>query len=403
MQVNNFFSKIPAWPLLFNFKKNNGLPLLFILLIFLPIFDMVFTISQPLPIKEKRKMAAKPQLQLSRLWDSKKKYEDYFNDNFGFRTHLLYYHNLFTVKYFNTSPTDKVLLGRQGWLFMAKETENRNTVNYFRALKPFTAVELREWRQLLRQRWAWLKQRGIAYLFVIVPNKSTIYPEYMPAAIRRLHRQSRMDQLLEALQEEGGFPTIDLRETLLVAKRSQRIYHKTDSHWNELGAYFAYQKVMEKLAKDFPDLKVAALNEFSIERRDRMGGDLALMLALQKKVFREQIITLKPLAPSPAITVREGKKLAGFVRESISECPSGTLPTALMVHDSFIHQLRPLLNPHFKRIIYIWDARLNFYPDIVRRENPKIVIEEMTERKLEDLQLQNPDFPGATKAEATER
>lgn len=398
LSLKKCFSKIQVWPLLFNFKKNNGLPLLFILLIFLPMADMVFRISQPLPIKEKRKMAVKPQLQLSRPWDFKIKYEDYFNDNFGFRTHLLYYHNLFTVKYFNTSPTNKVLLGRRGWLFMAKETENRNVVDYFRALKPFTAAELREWRQLLMQRWSWLRKRGIAYLFVIVPNKSTIYPECMPAGIRRLHRQSRMDQLLEALQEEGAFPTIDLRETLLAAKRSQRIYHKTDSHWNELGAYFAYQKIMEKLAMDFPDLKVAALNEFSIESRDRMGGDLAVMLGLQKNYFREQIISLKPLAPAPARTVRERKKLAGFVRESISECPSGTLPTTLMVHDSFIHQLRPLLNPHFKRIIYVWDARLNFYPDIVRRENPKIVIEEITERKLEDLQLQNPDFSGAAAA-----
>ena len=393
MQAKKIFSKIPAGPLLFNFKKNNGLPLLFILLIFLPMADMVFRISQPLPIKEKRKMAAKPQLQLSRPWDFKKKYEDFFNDHFGFRSQLLYYHNLITVKYFHTSPTDKVILGHRDWLFMAKETENRNVVDYFRALKPFTAAELREWRQLLMQRWSWLRKRGIAYLFVIVPNKSTIYPEYMPAAVRRLHRQSRMDQLLAVLKKEGDFPTFDLRETLLAAKRSQRIYHKTDSHWNELGAYFAYQKIMEKLAKDFPDLKVAALNEFSIESRDRMGGDLALMLALQKNYFREQIISLKPLVPSPARTVSEKKKLAGFVRESISECPGGTLPTALMVHDSFIHQLRPLLNPHFRRIIYVWDARLNFYPDIVRRENLKIVIEEMTERKLQDLRLQNPNFP----------
>ncbi len=373
-----------------DFKKNGGLPLVFLLMIFLPLADMALRISSPVAVNEKRKLAAKPRLDLLHPWGMARGYEAYFNDHFGFRTRLLRCYNRLTVAWFRISPNEKVLLGRQGWLFMAKESEKRNELAYFRSLKPFTALELEHWVRMLRQRRQWLEKRRISYIFVVVPNKSTVYPEYMPANIRRLHKQSRLDQLRTALQRESGFPIIDLREALRAAKRSHRVYHKTDSHWNDLGAYAAYEKIMEKLAGDFPGLQAVPFREFTVGYHDRIGGDLAMMLALHKNHFREQAIRLKPTAAGPPATTIPMGKLGPFIRGNVVTSPGGTLPTAVMVHDSFIHQLQPLLSPHFKRIVYIWDWNLNFFPEIIDRENPRILIEEMAERELQRLELRNP-------------
>ena len=60
----------------------------------------------------------------------------------------------------------------------------------------------------------WLARRGIAYLLVVSPNKSTVYPEFMPPLYPR-HRTTRMDQLAEHLgRHVGGFPLLDLRPVL---------------------------------------------------------------------------------------------------------------------------------------------------------------------------------------------
>jgi alginate O-acetyltransferase complex protein AlgJ len=387
--IKSFF-KIPGWPLLFNFKKNNGLPLLFILLGFLPLADMIFKISQPLPIGEKRRLAAQPQFSWRKPWDYLKKYEDYFNDHFGFRSQLLYHHNRLTVRLFDTSPTDKVIVGRQGWLFMGRETKTRNELDYFRSLRLFAPEELRHWRNMLRQRRAWLSSRGIFYIFLVVPNKSTIYPEFMPRNIRRLGSFSRLDQLLAALRQEKDFPVLDIRETLWRAKKKFMVYNKTDSHWNELGAYFAFEKIMGKLAEEFPGLEKPSLDQFTIESMNRAGGDLAQMLSLQQNYFREQAVRLRPKKPAAMQISQMKRSLGPYIREITSQCPTGELPTTLMVHDSFVHQLKPLLSPRCRRIIYVWDWGLHFFKDVIEKEKPAIVIEEIAERVLCDLVLQNP-------------
>ncbi len=387
-----------ALPHLFALRKISGLPLLFLLLIFLPLADMVFQLVGDMPVIEKRKMAAKPGFQPLRPWDFAKKYEAYFNDHFGFRTQLLHYHNLLTVKCFHVSPTNKVVVGSQGWLFMARETDTRDEMDYYRSLRPFTPEEIGHWRKMLSQRRAWLARRGITYLFLVVPNKSTIYAEHLPRRIRPLRPASRLDQLLAALRQEKDFPVLDIREPLKRARARYRVYNKTDSHWNELGAYFAYEKIMAALAADFPAAARPSLEQFRIESRDRAGGDLAQMLSLQKKYFREQTIRLRPVNPAPAQVSQSKKSLGPYIREIISQCPSGELPTMLMVHDSFVHQLKPLLNPRFRRIIYVWDWGLHFFKDVIEREKPAIVIEEMAERALCDLVLENP--PGLGPANA---
>ena len=61
-----------------------------------------------------------------------------------------------------------------------------------------------------------------------------------------------------------------------------------------------------------------------------------------------------------------------------------------MVHDSFYSRLRPFLSEQFSRVLYIWDWNMNFYPEIIEREKPKLVIDEMVERFLMDKIPVNP-------------
>jgi hypothetical protein len=376
--------------LLFHFRKNGGLPLLFILLIFLPLADMLLHIGREFPIREKRKLAARPRFEWQKPWDYLSGCEKFFNDHFGFRSWLLRRHNLLMVLGFGASPTDHVVIGRQGWLFMGRETEQRDEMDYFRQRRPFTPAELGHWRLMLRQRRQWLAEHGVAYLFLVVPNKSTIYPEYLPAHIRRPDGQSRLDQLLAELDKEKDFPVIDLRNKFFAAKSAHRLYSRTDSHWNDLGAYFAFAEIMERLADSFPCLSRPSLDRYAIRRSSRAGGDLAQMLGLQKKHYREQAIRLRPRDAVEVRSVQSRKAIAPYIRVSISEAPAAELPTLLMVHDSFAHQLKPFLGTRFRRVVYVWDWGLHFFRELVEREKPAVIIDQIAERMLCDLQLENP-------------
>ena len=95
--------------------------------------------------------------------------------------------NLLTYKIFHTSASAKVVIGKEGWLFLGNINQYFDEIDYYRNLKPFTIRELRSWQILLEQRRNWLRRRGIRYLFAVAPNKSTIYPEFMPDAVKKIN------------------------------------------------------------------------------------------------------------------------------------------------------------------------------------------------------------------------
>ncbi len=382
-----------ALRLLLALRASPGLPLLFLLAIFLPLADMAFHPRRPATTLENRQLAAKPDFSWQQPLDYLKKYEAYFNDHFGFRPRLLRAHNRLLYRLFHAAPSEKVIIGRRGWLYLGRGAYFNNEIDYFRASKPFSLQELQKFKTVLEQRRAWLERRGIRYLFMLAPNKSTIYPEYMPAAYNRVHERSRMDQLLDFLSRHSDVEVLDLRPALLREKRRMRIYHKTDTHWNDLGGYHAYREMIRHLQRHFADIQPLSRGDITIRPVDGEGGDLAIMLALQQDLFRESRIQVRPkarfrarsAAPTPGFRPR-----APWVRLTAVECAGGRIPAGVMVRDSFARQLHPFLSEHFQRIVYIWDWELRFFTQVIEREKPRIVIDQMAERSLLSILPENP-------------
>ncbi len=369
---------------------------LFLLLISLPLLSMLLRLAPAAAGVENRKLADPPTFSWRRPLDYLKGFESYFNDRFAFRQRLVREHNRLAYRLFRVSTTDRVVIGRQGWLYLGRGNYFNNEMEYYRASRPFSLAELQRFKDALVQRRNWLARRGIRYLFVPAPNKSTIYPEHVPAAINRVQARSRLDQLLDYLRRRSDIEFLDLRPALLRRKRDERIYHKTDSHWNDLGGYWAYREIAERLHRFFPALHPLAPEGIVIGRHAGPGGDLAKLLDLQEDVFRETYITARPRVP---IQARAGSPTPGFrprapwVKLVASECPAGEVASAVMVRDSFAHQLMPFLSGHFRRIVYIWDWELHAFPDVIAREKPSVVIDQMAERSLWSiLPLNPPEF-----------
>jgi len=360
---------------------SGGLVFIFLAVIYFPLINRTLPLSRQSQLQEKRQLAAKPEFRWDRMFQYLKEFTPYYNDYFTFRSGLIFLNNLLKVKLFKVSPTPKVLIGKNGWLFFDNPVTQPGTVEYYRSLTPFSAQELEQWKNFLEQRNQWLAARGIHYLFIIAPNKNTIYPEFMPDHIRRVNKKSRLDQLKEYLGNHSTVPLLDIRQALIQAKTQYPVYSKTDSHWNEYGAYIAHREIIDYISRYFKEAEPLPLSRFNIKTVNRMGGDLAAMLSLHEEILRENIIRMEP---SPPFSFKESREenISRYVRQLYTQCPTASLPNILMVHDSCYHRLRPFLSEKFSRILYIWDWDLNFYPEIIEREKPKLVIDEIAERFL---------------------
>lgn len=313
--------------------------------------------------------------------DFTKQYQAYFNDHFGLRDKLIEMHNFIKVFALNTSSSSRVILGEQRWLFYAGLSGE--ALNYYRALKPFSTEMLNSWAEGLQNRKNWLKAQGIEYLVVFCPDKETIYPEFMPKTINKVREFSRIDQLLT--YSKNVIPDVnllDIRDSLEKAKILHETYIRTDSHWNDYGAFIAYDRILSFLGERVSGLRPLPLSSFSLDRKALpCGGDLARMLRVGCHLA-DVTLTLNPQIPRRAKksdATPDWVKKDDFSKPVVFEIQDPSLPHAVVFRDSFSTALIPFLSEHFSRVAYAWRG---FDTSVVIAEKPSIVVEAFVERSL---------------------
>jgi alginate O-acetyltransferase complex protein AlgJ len=335
---------------------------------------------------EKRAMAPKPDSRL--IFESfpqyAREFENFYNDSFGLRHDLIRWNNRLRLLLFNESAVRGVRVGREGWLFYANEWVLEDCEHMI----PFKPEELQKIRKNVEARAAWLQQKGIKLFILAVPEKSTIYPEYLPPVIHKVGRKSRLDQVMASLADCPGVTLVDSREALLKAKPMQRLYHRTDSHWNDYGAFIAYGELMNHVAVQFPGLGKRTLDDYTVSVAEGVGGDLAGMLSLSD-VIPEERITLSPRFTSRAVNGVRVYKDPVDLKEYpgrdmvVKETHDRTLPKALVFRDSFSWALIPFVAESFQSTVFVWT--FDFSRELVENEKPDIVVIECVERYLNSL------------------
>jgi hypothetical protein len=321
---------------------DNALITVFVTAITLPLAGLLLQFDAGIKLQENRTLATRPEFKLERaaLAEFPARFETYFNDQFGFRRRLIHWLNIGKVLGLGVSSSPKVVLGRDGWLFYG--------------------------------------------VVVVAPNKSTIYPEFMPAALNRVNPRSRLDQLMDHLGKHSNLTVIDLRSPLLEAKERRQVYYRTDTHWNNQGAYSGYEQIMNIIARSLPRIKTMPRTDFQEVAVLLPGRDLAAMLGLED-VYQENFVELVHVGPWKARQVEggipgEGPRVLGIKPRHAFEHPDAGLPREVMFRDSFASWLIPFLSEHFSRIVFSWEY--SFDRGLVEREHPDVVIQEMVERTL---------------------
>ena len=307
----------------------------------------------------------------------------YFEDHFAFRARLVRWQAAARFLALRISPAPTVIRGCDRWLFYADD----GAVEDYTVSAPLSAGDLEVWRATLQHTQDWLQSRGVAYLFVIAPDKHVIYSEFMPASIHRLREVSRIDQLVEHLRAYSTVRVLDLRPSLLAASRRERIYHRTDTHWNDRGALVAYQQIMEWFGAEdgLKSLGMKASPRSAFDAREVLvpGMDLAGMMGLGD-VLTETDLTLSPRRPRVAQVVEPlHPDPYGIEARLVTERSDPQLPRAVVFRDSFGSALIPFLSEHFSRAVYLWQYDVD--PGVIALEHPQVVIQEWVGRRLSTL------------------
>lgn len=305
----------------------------------------------------------------------------WFTDHFGFRNALI--KGLADLRYLTVGAhhTTKVIVGDDGWLFVRMQDiapGNELSFRLERGLMPFTDAELAQWQQVLEKRHAFLAAHGIPYVVVIPPDKQSIYPEHLPAHLRTT-APTRLDQLIAWLdQKKSPVKIVDLRPALLAAKAQGEIYRRTDSHWNDEGAYVAYRAILEAIRGVLPAGRFARLQPeprsmFHTQDKGMKGADLSAVLNLENRI-QERWLELRRNEPTKALEWQEETDVV----QTHLEDPE--LPTLYLARDSFSTALLPFLKNSFRHIHTPLHHHLE--EERIVRAKPDVVVSEFVERKL---------------------
>lgn len=159
------------------------------------------------------------------------------------------------------------LFGNNGYLFHQNENDGTSLHDYI-GDNHFSQKELETIAANLEKEKKWIEQNGSQFVLLLIPNKETLYPEWMPSYISRVDTMTREDLLAEYLQENTDIKVVYVKDTLMQNKPLCPLYYKTDTHANMIGSLFMVSDLLEACydAEISPDL-----DKFDIHMQDYMG------------------------------------------------------------------------------------------------------------------------------------
>lgn len=100
--------------------------------------------------------------------------------------------------------------------------------------------------------YQYLRDKDTPFLFVETPRKPDLSGSLMPEGTEN-HCHENANGLLRLL-EANGVPTLDLRPELAgSAETLEQYFYRTDHHWNDEGAFLAFQRITQRLQAQFPE------------------------------------------------------------------------------------------------------------------------------------------------------
>ncbi len=335
---------------------------------------------------ENRKLHEKPVFNFDKILEYPKLFNQYFDDNFGFRKELSTLNSYYKLKIFETSSKpDLVAVGKKSWLFSTDPT----VIKGYQNETLFTDAELKIIQHNLEEAYDWHTAKNINFFVMILPMKSSIYPEYLPDCMKKKSEQSKLLQLRDYMKKNSYVKIIDVTNELIEAKSRIEVYYQHDIHWNFQGGYIGYEKLITALNAVNPVFRPTPRANYWTVARHTHSADLGRILSLENILLNDEWHLQNPLKfKYEKIKPVEYGSVATMQSTVHTQIKNSNLPKAVVYRDSYFNLMIPYFSEHFSDCIYLWTNELS--SEVIEKEKPSIVVYEMLESSIDKLLEDNP-------------
>lgn len=262
---------------------------------------------------------------------------------------------------------NQAIIGKDDWLYLGDGDQYQKTITDSRRRATEEDTKTARRIRVATKSWeTWLSNKGVnMYKVMLAPNTISVYPEFLPDWIQPA-TESVTDNLLAIVNQEIYF---DTRPALKAAKTqfSEPLYYKTDTHWNDLGAWVAFRAFTKSLVRTESELRLLSDQQVTISKvNERPGMGLANFLWM-KDMLRDSEVIIKIATEHPIETEQynyeTGQLIASYVGNPKIDAPKHPLlvrskhalnqKRVLWLRDSFGVALAPLMAATFTETLQL--------------------------------------------------
>lgn len=288
----------------------------------------------------------------------------------------------------------QMVIGKDGYMFLGND--HYDAYDQITRRYPIDPVKVSAWVDALAAQRDFLAKRGIPLLFIVAPSTGTIYSDKIadwPAGFAK--KQSLFDVVL-AEAAKKNLPIVDVRPELIAARKRAETYSKLNSHWNDYGAWVAWQKIGPLIESIAPGVHVAGVGDTpSLEVIDNGNEGNGLVHVLAKNEWTR--VVRSPPFPNYKMIRAGGStvELNGETLTDLLELPRDTISESapsqirvLAIRDSMGNALSSYFTASFGTLRQINNhvrmagvAKLDLAEE-VKAFKPQLVLYVMTERYM---------------------
>ena len=242
-------------------------------------------------------------------------------------------------------------------------------------------------------------------IYLLVPNTVKIWSNEVP----KRYTEHKGDSLLtqwKAGVTAGGATVVDLTDVMMANKTGElKIWHKTDSHWTEYGAYLGYNALMNYIAQKFPDAAPRPRSDFEFYNQEVNFGDIYATLGLNLSDLRETTTFANFKFDPPHYnadyntghvnlydqdcTLKMSARLiharVSFAHTTKTNLTGLNLPSVYVFRDSFEGSLHAFYTDRFSTATFKSMWNYNFNASEIAKLNPDYIIYIVSERTIKNV------------------
>lgn len=274
--------------------------------------------------------------------------------------------------------------GKENWIFLGNDYDQIVAKRRL-AIKPSAENISTEFANFEA-----LAQKGLesntCVALLVGPNKSSVYTEFLPNEMNPSNRR-HSTFITDRLKVIPNFEVVDPTDLLVDAKSKEGLlYWRTDSHWNQKGAYVSFCSMMNSLNLVCPVVKFREAPPYRgglITNVGKNDADLQVLPIMSGdnwyfKIHGEHQIHKEEFKDQP-------KDAFGWKGKVLNSNPLNDM-YVWVIGDSFTTAVRPYIDASFKEVHYVghWRNHLLSLPaelDASQRK-PDLVLVVRVERSF---------------------